>query len=53
MIDASTVAMTCTVKTVAKTKQVQEYFICADQMYSVTSLDGPDLTRFFCKKVNL
>ncbi|EPA92921.1 hypothetical protein PG5_60970 [Pseudomonas sp. G5(2012)] len=53
MLNASTVAMTCTVKTVAKTKQTQEKLIYADQICSESNWTPLILIRFFHEQLNL
>jgi hypothetical protein len=53
MLNASTVAMPCTVETVAQTKQAQEKFINADQIGNDRVLVDPPLIRLFNQDLNL
>jgi hypothetical protein len=53
MLNASTVAMPCTVETGVKTKQAQEKLISADQIENDHGLDDPPLIRLLNQYLNL
>jgi hypothetical protein len=53
MVNASTVAKSCTVETPPETKQTQETFIYTDQIQGSPAFIRRNLIRFFSAQVNL